>query len=176
MNGGMQGTISSVLKVILTIIQFLMKVWRAWLSGQAMVNLFVHAYRLVICCGCKFVGEAGLFNMFNPWNPEKVHHHEFMILKLTSIQLVMINLMCLIFSLIYFRNDAPYVSIGNQETISSLLQVILAIVQFLHDMWQAWINGQSMGQIAMQASWNIAIISKQKYLFLNFLNFKLHML
>lgn len=44
MNGGMQGTISSVLKVILTIIQFLMTVWQAWLSGQAMVNLFVHAY------------------------------------------------------------------------------------------------------------------------------------
>lgn len=82
--------------------------------------------------------------------------------------------MLLIFSLIFFRIDAPYVAVGYPETILSRLQVILTMLQFLCDMWQAWINGQFIGQIVMQACWDIANISKQKYIYF-FFYLKLYM-
>lgn len=59
MNGGSQETISSVMQVFLAIILFLITVLQAWLSGLAMVNYIVHAYRFVLWCGCKFVCEDG---------------------------------------------------------------------------------------------------------------------
>lgn len=60
------------------------EVWDACLKGHAMVQDIIQAYKcgLVICCGCKCVGEG------NPWHQEQFKRHTEFIILLNYIYLV----------------------------------------------------------------------------------------